>query len=62
MNFTALEMTWNHYQKLKKNTVLEKNDEATIYYSGSRDILWMENRKLLIADFMRLNNIEFDSA
>ena len=58
MFFTVLEMTWKHYQKLKRNEDLHPDDKAIIYYSQPKDILIESERRLLIADLMRLNNAE----
>ncbi|CAG2203082.1 unnamed protein product [Mytilus edulis] len=55
---TVLDMTWRHYQKLRNNKTLDENDRATIYYTHARNILMERSRRVLIGEFLRLNNME----
>ncbi|XP_076110727.1 uncharacterized protein LOC143079346 [Mytilus galloprovincialis] len=55
---TVLDMTWKHYQKLRNNKILDDNDKATIYYTHARNILQERSRRVLIEEFLRLNNME----
>lgn len=56
--FTLLEISYQHYQKLKGTDNLDDIDRAVIYYSDPLDMLCEHERNILIESFMMLNNIE----
>ncbi|XP_052066014.1 uncharacterized protein LOC127705695 isoform X4 [Mytilus californianus] len=56
---TLLEMSQEHFDRLKNEQVIEESDRAVIYYSRPFDIIYPNDRNTLIDCFMRLNNIEY---
>lgn len=50
-------MTVKHHTRLHYNQDLEGEDQAIVYYSQPLDILIYNDRKILIENFIRLNNI-----
>lgn len=56
---TLLEMSQDHFNKLKNQQRIEESDKAVIYYSRPFDIIYVNDRNTLIDCFMRLNNIEY---
>ncbi|XP_076080825.1 uncharacterized protein LOC143051780 isoform X2 [Mytilus galloprovincialis] len=58
--FTILKMSDNHIEELEKKKKYDDSmDEATIYYAKPLDLLFKEDRDILIDSFMMLNNIDF---
>lgn len=56
--FTVLEMKKKHLNKLENNEELDEDDKALIYYSQPFDLIYSDERSILIDNIMRLNNIE----
>ncbi|XP_063439675.1 uncharacterized protein LOC134720976 [Mytilus trossulus] len=56
--FTVLEMKSEHLIKLENNEELDEDDKAVIYYSKPFDLIYSDERSILIDNIMRLNNIE----
>ena len=50
-------MTVQHHTRLHYNHDLNEEDKATVYYAQPLDILKENDRKILIENFIRLNNI-----
>ncbi|XP_071174910.1 uncharacterized protein [Mytilus edulis] len=55
---TLLEMTETHCRKLERQDQLTDTDRACIYYFKPFDIIFEEERNMLIECLMRLNNIK----
>ncbi|CAC5403986.1 unnamed protein product [Mytilus coruscus] len=55
---TVLEMKKKHLNKLENNEELDEDDKALIYYSQPFDLIYSDERSILIDNIMRLNNIE----
>ncbi|CAC5407302.1 unnamed protein product [Mytilus coruscus] len=55
---TLLEMTEKHCRKLERQDQLTDTDRACIYYVKPFDIIFEEERNMLIECLMRLNNIK----
>ncbi|XP_076110759.1 uncharacterized protein LOC143079367 isoform X1 [Mytilus galloprovincialis] len=56
--FTVLEMKKEHLKKLENNEELDEDDKAVIYYSQPFDLIYSDERSILIDNIMRLNNLE----
>lgn len=53
-------MSDNHIEELEKKKKYDDSmDEATIYYAKPLDLIFKEDRDILIDSFMMLNNIDF---
>ena len=51
-------MTADHLQNLDKQNIPEDRDMATIHYAKPLDMIFKDEREVLIDIFMMLNNID----